>query len=281
MDFANERYLTDRLVLSKGSFAAMSNHQGLILSEQTATKLNAQVGDRLLFQLTTVTGQQNVGDMVLVATTPDNGLMSDFSAYANLSYVNELLNLGPGEYQTFGIYLPSLNGMDRYADAFYTALKTRGEREGPHARPTGHRRGGGMGPMAAFFGGGATEETWTGVRYRVFTLDDLLSSVKQIVNVLNSVSIGILIVLFVIIMVGILNTFRMTMYERIREIGTMRALGMQRAQRAQSLPPGGALPGPRGCGGGLRGGRAGHGRALAVQPRDELAALHPAASRVI
>ena len=31
-------------------------------------------------------------------------------------------------------------------------------------------------------------------------------------------------------MVGILNTFRMTMFERIREIGTMRAIGMQRSQ---------------------------------------------------
>ena len=167
--------------------------------------------------------------MVLVATTPDNGLMSGFSAYANLSYLNELLNLGPGEYQTFGIYLPSLNGMDRYADAFYTALKAARERARTARRPQTTARAG-MGPMAAFFGGGATEETWTGVRYRVSTLDDLLSSVKQIVNVLNSVSIGILIVLFVIIMVGILNTFRMTMYERIREIGTMRALGDARAR---------------------------------------------------
>ena len=47
---------------------------------------------------------------------------------------------------------------------------------------------------------------------------------------LNGVSLGILLVLFLIIMVGILNTFRMIMYERIREIGTMRAVGMQRAQ---------------------------------------------------
>ena len=84
VDFGNERYLTERLVLAHGSFAAMSDRQGLILSEQTATKLNAQIGDRLLFQLTTVTGQQNVGDMVLVATTPDTGLLSGFSAYARL-----------------------------------------------------------------------------------------------------------------------------------------------------------------------------------------------------
>ena len=227
VDFANERYLTERLVLAHGSFAAMSDRQGLILSEQTATKLNAQIGDRLLFQLTTVTGQQNVGDMVLVATTPDTGLLSGFSAYANLSYLNELLNLGNGEYQTLGIYLPSLAGMDRYATTYYDALRLKANVK--DRSKTADTQGTGFGPMAAFMGGGTTEDTWTGVRYRVFTLDDLLSSVQQIVNVLNSVSIGILIVLFVIIMVGILNTFRMTMYERIREIGTMRALGMLRS----------------------------------------------------
>ncbi len=228
VDFSSERYLTSRLFLSQGSFAAMSNHQGLILSEQTARRLNVQVGDRLLLELTTATGQQNVGDMQLVATTPDTGFISDFSAYANLSYVNELLNLGTGEYQSFGIYLPSLSGMDRYADAFYADLKTKAnvkERTKASATP-----GFGMGGMGAFFGGGTSEGTWTGVRYAVTTLDDMLSSVKQIVGVLNSVSVGILIVLFVIIMVGILNTFRMTMFERIREIGTMRAIGMQRGQ---------------------------------------------------
>ncbi|HET6487191.1 MAG TPA: ABC transporter permease, partial [Spirochaetia bacterium] len=100
VDFSRESYLKDRLTLSQGSFKDMENRQGLILSESTAKRLNAQIGDRLLFQLTTVTGQQNVGELVLVATTPDNGLMSGFSAYANLSYLNELLNLGPNEYQT-------------------------------------------------------------------------------------------------------------------------------------------------------------------------------------
>ncbi len=36
--------------------------------------------------------------------------------------------------------------------------------------------------------------------------------------------------LFLVIMVGITNTYRMVVYERTREIGTLRALGMQRPQ---------------------------------------------------
>jgi putative ABC transport system permease protein len=232
VDFSNETFLADRLALSQGSFKGISNRQGLILSDQTARKLNVQIGDQLLMQLTTVTGQQNVGDMVLVATTPDNGMMSGFSAYANLSYVNELLDLGPGEYQVLGVYLPSLEGMDRYANALYADLKTRANvKERTSGMASAMSGMGAMGDMAAsLFGGGTPEAPWTGVRYTVTTLDDLLSPVKQIVNVLNAVSLAVLVVLFLIIMVGILNTFRMTMFERIREIGTMRAIGMQRSQ---------------------------------------------------
>ena len=228
VEFTSESYLRDRLILSEGSFEAMQDPRGLILSAQVARKLNAEIGDRLTYQLSTLTGQQNVGELTLVAITPDNGLMSGFSAYANLSYVNELLNLAEGEYMNFGIYLPSLEGMDRYADAFHAELATRAlvkERGGEE-----ETRGMGMGPMAMFFSTKKNEETWTGVRYSVTTLNEMLSSVQQIVAVLNGVALGVLLVLFLIIMVGILNTFRMTMYERIREIGTMRAVGMQRRQ---------------------------------------------------
>ncbi len=74
------------------------------------------------------------------------------------------------------------------------------------------------------------EQTWEGVRYRVFTLNETLSEAQEVVELLNGAALVILLVLFVIIMVGITNTFRMIMYERVQEIGTMRALGMQRTR---------------------------------------------------
>src|SRR5208283_2320959 len=44
------------------------------------------------------------------------------------------------------------------------------------------------------------------------------------------VSYAILLLLAVVIAVGILNLYRVIIYERTREIGTMRAIGMQRPQ---------------------------------------------------
>ena len=72
------------------------------------------------------------------------------------------------------------------------------------------------------------EEEWSGLRFRLMTLNDVMKEVQQIVNVLNTAALIILLVLFGIIMVGVTNTFRMVLMERTKEIGTMRAVGMQR-----------------------------------------------------
>jgi putative ABC transport system permease protein len=145
------------------------------------------------------------------------------AGYANKSFVNELLNLGPNDYQALGLYLPSLDGMDKYGKAFYEKLRAK-------VQVFTHDTSAKQENFVASMMNQSKKETWTGTKYRVFTLNDMLSQVQQIVNVLNSASLVILLVLFLIIMVGISNTFRIIMYERIREIGTMRSIGMQRGE---------------------------------------------------
>jgi putative ABC transport system permease protein len=223
VDFSNETFLPDRLVFVSGGMKGMSAKDGLILPEPTAKRLGAEVGDRILVQMKTYTGQQNVGEFAVAGITVDSGILNSTSGYANKSYVNELLNLAPEDYQTFGLYLPSLEGMDKYGTALYESLRKKTQVFSRDAQ--GQEKNFIKAMMSQ-----SKKETWTGVKYRVLTLNDYLQQVQQIVDVLNSVSVGILLVLFLIIMVGILNTFRIIMYERIREIGTMRSMGMQRRE---------------------------------------------------
>jgi putative ABC transport system permease protein len=222
VNFEEETFLPDRLVFKKGSLKGMEDRQGIILSEPIAKRLAVEPGDHVLAQLKTYTGQQNVGEFIVAGITFDSGILGNTSAYANKAYVNELLNLGPDEYQTLGFYLPSLKGMDKYGADLYTALKGKVQLFDRSSKTDEN-------PVTAMMQQ-AKKESWTGIKYRVFTLNDMLSQVQQIVNVLNVVSLVILIVLFVIIMVGISNTFRIIMFERIREIGTMRSMGMQRGE---------------------------------------------------
>jgi putative ABC transport system permease protein len=223
VDFANESYLPDRLAFKSGGMGGMKAKEGLIVSEPIAKRLGADVGDRVLVQMRTYTGQQNVGEFAIAGITVDPGILGSMAGYANKSYVNELLNLGPEDYQALGIYLPSLGGMDKYGTALYETLRKKVQvfTHDPAAKTEN---------FVSAMMSQSKKETWTGTKYREYTLNDLLSQVQQIVNVLNSAALVILLILFFIIMVGIGNTFRIIMYERIREIGTMRSIGMQRGE---------------------------------------------------
>jgi len=222
-NWSQASYIRDRLVLTSGSFENMSNPKGIIISQKIAEKLKAQVGDTILAQMQTATGQMNVGEFAVAAISYDPGLFGSISAYANREYVNELLNIAPSEYQTLGIFVKDMSRMDSYAATLYKALSTK---VSMFAR---NESGGAQSPFAEMLRQ-AKDENWTGTRYTLYTLNDLLSQMKQIVSTIDVTGLVILLILFVIIMVGITNTFRMIMYERIREIGTMRALGMQRSR---------------------------------------------------
>jgi putative ABC transport system permease protein len=63
----------------------------------------------------------------------------------------------------------------------------------------------------------------------VMTLNAHLAQITDILDAFSLVSYFVLVVFVIIVMVGILNTYRVLVYERTKEIGTMRALGMSRA----------------------------------------------------
>lgn len=219
-----ETFLHERLRLIEGSWEQAGGRRSLILSEKIAKKLNVKLGDTVLVQLQTVSGQNNVGEFSLAGISYDAGIFGQMMSYANLAYVNELIGLSPSEYQTMGIMLDGLGHTETSADAVYKKL---GE-SGVQLFERGVKDDtGAVTPFQALMRK-QQKESWFGVKYRLYTINEMLSQIKQIVVALDTAAAIILVVLFIIIMVGITNTFSMVMFERIGEIGTMRALGVQR-----------------------------------------------------
>jgi putative ABC transport system permease protein len=64
----------------------------------------------------------------------------------------------------------------------------------------------------------------------VETIPEVLNDVRKQINTLLSVVIGLLAVALVIALMGIVNTMALSVLERTREIGLLRAVGMTRAQ---------------------------------------------------
>jgi putative ABC transport system permease protein len=226
VDFAKERYLLERLHAVDGKVDNIkSTPNGIILTDSIAKNLKVKAGDQILVKLQTFTGQENVGDFSIVALIHDvGGGFSNSGAYANLEYVDTLLNLPENSYQTLTFFLPDMKRLDADGELYYKALQDAGVQLKKRAKATDNSQS-----MIERLRGGKTEH-WSGTRFAMTTLNDELSGVQTLVNTINVVSIVILIILFVIVMVGITNTFRMIMLDRIKEIGTMRALGMQKGQ---------------------------------------------------
>ncbi|MCB9495670.1 MAG: FtsX-like permease family protein [Fibrobacteria bacterium] len=68
----------------------------------------------------------------------------------------------------------------------------------------------------------------------VYTMFEAASDILKLEAVLNLITLWAVLVLFFIILIGVLNTLRMTIRERTREIGTLRAIGFQ-ARQVQGL----------------------------------------------
>jgi putative ABC transport system permease protein len=219
VNWQEEGFLSERLILREGSMEqVLSDPRALVLNEKMAARLNVEIGDTLLVQLQTVTGQQNVGEFILAATSVDTGFFSAVSAYAHRSHVNRLLNIPPDEYISLGLFLEDMLLMEREAQALSGALEEKLSLVPRFSGPRGFQEQRNQ----------LLEEQWEGTRYQLFTIGDFLEPLNQIASTLNTVGLVVVLILFVIIMVGVTNTFRMIIYERTREIGTMRSLGLQR-----------------------------------------------------
>jgi putative ABC transport system permease protein len=76
-------------------------------------------------------------------------------------------------------------------------------------------------------------ENWTGQKLDVTNWEDEISFMKWTVDALTLLSVFLTTVLMVIIGVGVMNIMWITIRERTREIGTLRAIGMQRTSVLQ------------------------------------------------
>ena len=228
--WSEESYFKERLVLKEGNIDDIAEPNALILSSSAAQKLGIHVGETLLARVRTLTGQQNVGEFRVIALTQSTDIMGELSSYVHLDYLNSLINLKNGEFMSFNIYLEDMEKMDMEANKIFEMLSEKAQvypREVEQEQTEDDEP-----PMHGMFGMFAAddvEEPWEGTKYKLITLNDIMSQVMSMVNVLNVIGFIVFLILLLITMVGITNTFRMILIERTREIGTMRAIGMQKS----------------------------------------------------
>jgi len=216
-----EQALKDSLELVEGSLDRVSEPQTIVLPKAVADELGVVLNEKILLSFSTVTGQANVGEFTIIALIKDATGLGFTAAYTDISYANEILGLEPNEYQSFNIILKNIAMINFFTTQVETAIKA----EGALLKPEEEASLGGM-PMHGMFSAVEKEDSWVGTRFNVGNLNDYMDMVTQIVGILNGIALGMFLIMLSITMIGLVNTFRMIMIERTKEIGTMRAVGM-------------------------------------------------------
>ena len=222
-DFSEKEFVNSFQIMH-GSLENLNEKNAIIISNKQAQSLNLEVGDELIYSTSTIYGQKNVCDLKVAVIYKENSFVSSNQVYADIEFVNSVVEIPEGGYTTFTIFLKNKNKQAFVANQIENAIRADGIPVSSRIEAyKNYPKNPGKGIHKQFID---KEQVWEGTKYGVETLQDAIPSIAVALSVVHTVCTTILMVILLIVMVGVSNTYKMVLYERIREIGTMKALGM-------------------------------------------------------
>ena len=205
---------TEKKQLSKLPFIEGGIGDGILISRAITDDLGANVGDNITLSITTRNGQANT------ITLPISGIFDElnifgYSIYVDREKVNTLANY-PAEYVSeIAVYTKKGANITKTQENIRQILLqeanvlppilTRDEfTKSLHSVPTGERA------------------------FAVVSIDTQLAQITMLLNAFEICTYFVLIIFMLITAIGIINTYRVIIHNRTNEIGTMRALGIQK-----------------------------------------------------
>ena len=200
-----------------GSLDGLARPGSIMIFQEQAKKLDVKVGDNLVLSALTPRGTNNTLDLRVAVIAQDSGFMSAWNVFVPDVSLRSLYQLNPDATGALHVYLKDLKRLPRdmellrkaYADAGYQLM----DRE---AKPFWQKFE------------SVNREDWTGQKLDLTTWEEEMSFIRWAVTGVDGLMLILISVLLVIIAVGIMNSMWIAIRERTREIGTLRAIGMQR-----------------------------------------------------
>ncbi len=210
-DPAASRLAEDNLRFLKGDLQALEQAKdGIILTEPLARSLRADLGARITYRYIPKYAADPVERRLVV-----KGIVSPPAPFADsTAFANEEVF-----YQSFFWNIPKDPAVVRHDAPLFKALLPEWQllERSPNTDAATKKR------LLL------NRESWNGARVDVQTMFENASLIVDFQRGLNIVSVVAVLILFFVILIGVVNTMRMSIRERTREIGTNRAIGMQRS----------------------------------------------------
>ena len=207
---------TDRI---EGNLNELEKRGTLVLFAQQAKKLKVHVGDMVTISMPTQRNINNTMDLRVVAVLKDLGLLSQFSLFIQMDDAKEIYQLKPTTTGQLMVFLKNLNEVPAAEEKLRKVFSEKGyrilEKESQPFFMKFDRIAG---------------ESWTGQKIDITTWEDETSFLKWILQLLTTLTFALVFILLIIIVIGLMNALWMSIRERTAEIGTLRAIGLQKTQ---------------------------------------------------
>lgn len=216
---AEEEYFRTLSYVS-GGYEELTGREDVFISAPVAEELKARIGDRIILEVNTRTGQKNTGAFIIRGIIADATIFGYYKCFIDRRALNDLLRYESGDCSTIGIYLKDRNRAEQ--DARLLSNNLAATVPTAHFVPTRdeHEE--------------QVHQSWEGIRHFVLTLDVYLSEVSELLSSIRIVGYFLYVMMLLIIFVSSLVTYNLILYERSRELGTMRSLGFY-AEDIQTL----------------------------------------------
>jgi putative ABC transport system permease protein len=219
IDIAHEEGLKNVLQIVSGNIEDLAQPNTILVFEGQLEKLDVKVGDAITLSAQTTRGTANTIDCRVVAIAKDVGLLSKWNVYVPSETLRSLYQLRADATGAIHLHLDErhLDDIGNIAARLRGALSEAGYRMmEPNPQPFWMKFQ------------SVNREDWTGQKLDVTTWEDELSFITWTLKALQGLTTVLMIILVAIVVTGIMNTMWIAIRERTREIGTLRAIGMQR-----------------------------------------------------
>jgi ABC-type lipoprotein release transport system permease subunit len=216
-----ERPALEGFSFSEGAAPEAGDESAVLISSAAAEKLHIAVGDELLVSIRSDRGRTNTANFIVRGIFEESSFFG-YQPYIHRRALNRLREAPVDQVNEIGVYLEDpIRNEDAAAGLILAELEktlpsfglmnTRDEYEAEADKKRESRE------------------------YGVVTVGAQLQEIQDLLEAVTIIA-GIVALMFLgIVTVGVGNTFTMVVWERTREIGTLRALGMQRGRLVLSF----------------------------------------------
>jgi ABC-type lipoprotein release transport system permease subunit len=219
IDVQAEPGIRQVLQVKEGSLDGLAEPDTVLLFEKQAKRLEVKVGDTVTLSAPTMRGINNTVDVRVAVVAANVGLMSDFNVYVPSKTLRALYQFKDDTTGAIHLYLKDAKQVQPVQARLRQTLASAGYELMDND------------PRAFWMKFEVVNrEGWTGQKLDITNWEDEISFISWTLTALNGLTGVLIFVLLVIICVGIMNTLWIAIRERTREIGTLRAIGMQRTR---------------------------------------------------